>query len=130
MLFVVFYLFFFFFFFSSRRRHTRSLCDWSSDVCSSDLVPAPRAYGRLRADGGAVVAIAAGAAPSRGQGVPAATAGVGGEYVLEPWQQRLPKDDGDQDRKSTRLNSSHTVISYAVFCLKKKKPSKHSHVDG
>src|SRR5438034_471701 len=30
--------FVFFFFFSSRRRHTRSLCDWSSDVCSSDLV--------------------------------------------------------------------------------------------
>src|SRR5947207_9748960 len=29
-----------------------------------------------------------------------------------------------QDRKSTRLNSSHTVISYAVFCLKKKKKSK------
>src|SRR5471032_3436882 len=27
----------FVFFFSSRRRHTRSLCDWSSDVCSSDL---------------------------------------------------------------------------------------------
>src|SRR4051795_7260183 len=26
------------------------------------------------------------------------------------------------DRKSTRLNSSHTLISYAVFCLKKKKP--------
>src|SRR5687768_17700714 len=29
-----------------------------------------------------------------------------------------------QDRKSTRLNSSHGYISYAVFCLKKKKPSK------
>src|SRR5438132_9117897 len=28
---------------------------------------------------------------------------------------------GDRDRKSTRLNSSHTVISYAVFCLNKKK---------
>src|SRR5947209_12748166 len=28
---------------------------------------------------------------------------------------------GDQDRKSTRLNSSHANISYAVFCLKKKK---------
>src|SRR5438132_12605650 len=27
------------FFFSSRRRHTRLLCDWSSDVCSSDLAP-------------------------------------------------------------------------------------------
>src|SRR5260221_11977646 len=32
---------FFFFFFSSRRRHTRSLCDWSSDVCSSDLAVTP-----------------------------------------------------------------------------------------
>src|SRR5438132_3315522 len=30
------------------------------------------------------------------------------------------------DRKSTRLNSSHTVISYAVFCLKKKKPQINS----
>src|SRR5256885_7328158 len=30
-------------------------------------------------------------------------------------------EDGDEDRKSTRLNSSHLVISYAVFCLKKKK---------
>src|SRR5256885_3033850 len=32
-------------------------------------------------------------------------------------RQRLPR----RDRKSTRLNSSHLVISYAVFCLKKKK---------
>src|SRR5260221_9376463 len=32
-----------FFFFSSRRRHTRSLCDWSSDVCSSDLPASLRA---------------------------------------------------------------------------------------
>src|SRR5438034_8081048 len=31
-----------------------------------------------------------------------------------------------EDRKSTRLNSSHTVISYAVFCLKKKKISTRS----
>src|SRR4029077_4961729 len=30
-------VFVFFFFFSSRRRHTRFKCDWSSDVCSSDL---------------------------------------------------------------------------------------------
>src|SRR5438034_3721405 len=30
----------------------------------------------------------------------------------------------EKDRKSTRLNSSHTVISYAVFCLKKKKKQK------
>src|SRR2546430_12061345 len=31
------------------------------------------------------------------------------------------------DRKSTRLNSSHSQISYAVFCLKKKKKSEMSH---
>src|SRR5438034_3118059 len=31
------------------------------------------------------------------------------------------------DRKSTRLNSSHTVISYAVFCLKKKKQMEAGH---
>src|SRR5438132_4879514 len=33
----------------------------------------------------------------------------------------------ERDRKSTRLNSSHTVISYAVFCLKKKKKKKIQH---
>src|SRR2546426_9280766 len=33
-----------------------------------------------------------------------------------------------RDRKSTRLNSSHLVISYAVFCLKKKKKRKKSEV--
>src|SRR5438034_9690039 len=37
-------------------------------------------------------------------------------------------EDGPRDRKSTRLNSSHTVISYAVFCLKKKK-KKSTHSD-
>src|SRR5437667_1210577 len=38
----------------------------------------------------------------------------------------------DQDRKSTRLNSSHITISYAVFCLKKKKNNspKPSHPPG
>src|SRR2546422_3852588 len=32
------------------------------------------------------------------------------------------------DRKSTRLNSSHGYISYAVFCLKKKKKTNHNHL--
>src|SRR5436190_6177705 len=36
---------------------------------------------------------------------------------------------GEKDRKSTRLNSSHTVISYAVFCLKKKKRQFQSPCD-
>src|SRR3712207_7466338 len=35
--------------------------------------------------------------------------------------------DALQDRKSTRLNSSHANISYAVFCLKKKKTNYHLH---
>src|SRR5256885_5667761 len=43
-------------------------------------------------------------------------------YRLVAGIARLAADDGvlqiDQDRKSTRLNSSHLVISYAVFCLK------------
>src|SRR5438132_1818541 len=34
-----------------------------------------------------------------------------------------------EDRKSTRLNSSHTVISYAVFCLKKKKKQQKNKSD-
>src|SRR2546426_8099053 len=33
-----------------------------------------------------------------------------------------------RDRKSTRLNSSHLVISYAVFCLKKKKKARVDHI--
>src|SRR5947207_6164103 len=41
-------------------------------------------------------------------------------FVTEQYRKGL-----GPDRKSTRLNSSHTVISYAVFCLKKKK---HKHM--
>src|SRR5438034_8556862 len=37
-----------------------------------------------------------------------------------------PRKIAGEDRKSTRLNSSHTVISYAVFCLKKKKKKKQN----
>src|SRR2546427_6072187 len=38
-----------------------------------------------------------------------------------PLQALTPRAPGLRDRKSTRLNSSHSQISYAVFCLKKKK---------
>src|SRR5476649_3057927 len=75
------------FFFSGRRRHTRSLCDWSSDVCSSDLSE---------------------------EGTPSRNF-----RFFDNRQKYLLFVN--TDRKSTRLNSSHTVISYAVFCLKKKK---------
>src|SRR5438874_5245615 len=51
------FLYFFFFFFSSRRRHTRSLRDWSSDVCSSDLAErASRKTGIVLAGASLVVA--------------------------------------------------------------------------
>src|SRR5438034_3680198 len=63
----------------------------------------------------------------------------GSAYAQGQSQNHVPDGKGDRsrnvlppaatggagtDRKSTRLNSSHTVISYAVFCLKKKKKKK------
>src|SRR2546426_7046834 len=80
------------FFFSSRRRHTRLQGDWSSDVCSSDLSSSCDKM-RMHHD-----------RRSHGERDDGSGASV-----------------GTRDRKSTRLNSSHLVISYAVFCLKKKK---------
>src|SRR5690242_21620191 len=89
------------FFFSSRRRHTRLTCDWSSDVCSSDLrhlqggagdVPASPHLHLERLEVGA--------------------------QIIHPGFRGLGRRS---DRKSTRLNSSHMSISYAVFCLKKKR---------
>src|SRR5437879_7940107 len=45
------------------------------------------------------------------------------------WQSPHPRRDGHEtDRKSTRLNSSHRCISYAVFCLKKKKCKKDEKI--
>src|SRR5260221_10436364 len=41
--------------------------------------------------------------------------------AVEVGRHPITRPVGGRDRKSTRLNSSHTVISYAVFCLKKKK---------
>src|SRR5205814_10567401 len=46
--------------------------------------------------------------------------GVGQGDRRHRWRSHAAED---QDRKSTRLNSSHLGISYAVFCLKKKKPT-------
>src|SRR6267143_4977651 len=46
---------------------------------------------------------------------------VTGRVLLESDSSRARSLEGRPDRKSTRLNSSHSSISYAVFCLKKKK---------
>src|SRR2546429_2582001 len=98
------------FFFSSRRRHTRCSRDWSSDVCSSDLnekmpLDVETAYKFLVAQ-------------------PTVSAGilvVGGASCGVNQSVHLAMKHPEIDRKSTRLNSSHGYISYAVFCLKKKK---------
>src|SRR5690242_21460322 len=104
--------FVFFFFFSSRRRHTRLTCDWSSDVCSSDL----------ETDGvGGSVLLTGDQQQPRQRG--AALGEVHGRFAGRPGHRDRREDPHrvGQDRKSTRLNSSHMSISYAVFCLKKKK---------
>src|SRR5260221_8771814 len=50
--------------------------------------------------------------------------------MVQKWPSAQLVSKAIADRKSTRLNSSHTVISYAVFCLKKKKKTDatQSHV--
>src|SRR2546426_5872460 len=57
---------------------------------------------------------------------------AGGLITRDQLAQALRKQKGSGeklgDRKSTRLNSSHLVISYAVFCLKKKKNSTSAPV--
>src|SRR5438034_5733018 len=88
------------FFFSSRRRHTRSLCDWSSDVCSSDLwayhsagprpVLPPKETPKEKADGKTVflarddlcgnVLCCAFMLPGTGRSASAAAKGVGADF--------------------------------------------------
>src|SRR5207245_3236006 len=53
-------------------------------------------------------------------------AGVGGPGDCGEDQGRGVETDLRRDRKSTRLNSSHGSISYAVFCLKKKKNTQYT----
>src|SRR3712207_7043673 len=53
--------------------------------------------------------------------------GGGGRVQVQAAQRVGPQLPQAPDRKSTRLNSSHANISYAVFCLKKKKHKLHSN---
>src|SRR5207302_6949694 len=109
----------FYFFFSSRRRHTRFSRDWSSDVCSSDL----RRLVRFLFDRSfSIQFTACGRAKSevlstnRAHGFTALP-----QHDCPDSNRRTDLHLFCLDRKSTRLNSSHVKISYAVFCLKKKK---------
>src|SRR2546427_321572 len=168
--------FVFFFFFSSRRRHTRFDCDWSSDVCSSDLiariategltpesVPAQGQRVVLRnnanlSTGGSATDVTDDVHPDIAARAVEAAQTIGlhicgvdvvCETMLRPLEEQnggivevnaapglrmhlapsfgkprnvgvpmvdelfAPGQDG-RDRKSTRLNSSHSQISYAV----------------
>src|SRR2546426_6630737 len=60
-------------------------------------------------------------APPSPAGPAAAAAARARASSRSPRGRRSPRPSPCRDRKSTRLNSSHLVISYAVFCLKKKK---------
>src|SRR2546429_5717466 len=97
-------------FFSSRRRHTRCSRDWSSDVCSSDLsflhIERRAAGNQQQVEG-------------RAQGL-LRFRGIFSAFPFRVVANRVHHHFAPEDRKSTRLNSSHGYISYAVFCLKKK----------
>src|SRR3712207_8306900 len=127
-------------FFSSRRRHTRYWSDWSSDVCSSDPwfssgieIVNHRLQPLFQAlyDNGVEVLLTghdhgyerfapmdAAANRDGARGVRQFVVGTGGKNET---MRRFP------DRKSTRLNSSHANISYADFCLKKKRQQVHNY---
>src|SRR3712207_526124 len=157
------------FVFSSRRRHTRYWRDWSSDVCSSDLINFGWGIGVFAgvyagASSGAhlnpavTLGLAVSGADEYAPGVPITLASslvyvvaqmIGaflgavvawlayrrhydeatepvlgtfstGPALKSPVDKIMTEVVGTLDRKSTRLNSSHANISYAVFCLKKK----------
>src|SRR5258708_21361417 len=61
------------------------------------------------------------AAITTGRHTGAASQVIGPSDSADNVVSRRDKAKGEIDRKSTRLNSSHQIISYAVFCLKKKK---------
>src|SRR5690606_40445052 len=104
-------------FFSGRRRHTRFSRDWSSDVCSSHLLAGARERPEreLRRLG----------QPPAHEVADLAVGELEREHAVVlpalPHPGERGADGRRRDRKSTRLNSSHVKISYAVFCLKKKK---------
>src|SRR2546430_9216669 len=77
------------FFFSSRRRHTRFDCDWSSDVCSSDLTPV-----RPHSSGGDDV--------SPAHGPPATRDAVGSKVVYPYWGYALLHHSDASERSTYR----------------------------
>src|SRR2546427_7503447 len=112
MIFVCFFycianLLFFFFFFSSRRRHTRFDCDWSSDVCSSDLSPI-RQTSRLQTHCNA----------------PSAAVWL---ICLLPASNRVPRSETPRSEEHTSELQSQSNLVCRLLLEKKKNKSLHKH---
>src|SRR5688572_32074017 len=98
----------FFFFFFQAEDGIRDLTVTGVQTCALPICERDRALSqRVRAH------------PAAGGSLARAVPGQRGD--LRGGQFHRRHRGGDTDRKSTRLNSSHSQISYAVFCLKKKK---------
>src|SRR2546426_3750821 len=100
---------------AGRRRHVR----WSGRRPGPGDPPGGGQLGAVAASirgGGAAGTRRRAGEPRGGAGRAQHSARAGGGGILRGFLR--------QDRKSTRLNSSHLVISYAVFCFKKKKNNK------
>src|SRR5690606_40654185 len=108
------------FFFSSRRRHTRFSRDWSSDVCSSDL----QFQDQVRQERINNTRFVSPYNSNTTYQLNNMVSFNGHSFIAKKQTKGNPPPTDvtvvTEDRKSTRLNSSHVKISYAVFCLKKK----------
>src|SRR2546430_14871467 len=102
---ILFSFFFFFFFLMIRRPPRSTLFPYTTLFRSADKTPRARLQTALQG----VLACVAGDEDDGN--------GLGAGIPLE------------RDRKSTRLNSSHSQISYAVFCLKKKNTKQYIDID-
>src|SRR5256886_8967579 len=117
---------------AARRQHSRERADRQVSSCPGQIgahddmaTAAPR---RRKLEIGAVTTVKR--APVHERSEAQGTARV--HEVLElvagpPVAAGLDHDAAEEDRKSTRLSSSHSQISYAVFCLKKKKQQTVEH---
>src|SRR3712207_8934790 len=122
------------FFFSSRRRHTRYWRDWSSDVCSSDLVASTGLFTDVSQKTDVNLKNTIGKLAYYVKGIEQIPSFR--KLKIKVTSDHMEFDDNmylmlvfngktagnfhlaykAEDRKSTRLNSSHANISYAVFC--------------
>src|SRR2546427_8774255 len=105
----------FFFFFSSRRRHTRFDCDWSSDVCSSDLVPTPA---WIICSGGSVAAAGA-VAPARCRNCSSACASAAPAGAAVRWA------SSRSEEHTSELQSQSNLVCRLLLEKKKQERVKH-----